>query len=299
MKREVRIDAFDKRYKSGAVFQAIPYYDYSIDNYVTGQEKRIGRPNGLTKEQIEGVDKKIKDEQRIAFPYIIRFSDNFRGIPIRKGLILNLSTSNGENNYVNPRHKAIYDFLVSSQRDIVASSKKDCESGKHLFYFVDEVKEAEQRVLARRAFFKASKLVNDNLDIDSYYELLMYVNYIHNETYNVFEKEKSLLEDYTNEVCEKYTDTVIKFFNKESQDELFILKLVEHGIILFKDGAFIDKKDQYLGTSPSEVNSYLLKKGNNLKGVHWRRALSKVDKRFLDSINKEKKEEEEKEKSEE
>jgi len=289
-KLEIRIEAFDKRYKGGHMFYAMPPMDASINNYVTGQELRYGRKEGLTKEQIEGTQK-ISQELRQKFPYLITFGELFRGVTIRKGMTLDI-TERTDGSYVNEKDVAIYKFIVDGQAEVVGSSKNDCKAGKHLFYFIDKNKDAEVRVKAKRAYLSAIKLVSKNLDVNSYYELVLFINYYYGENYLIDKEGDYVLEDLINTICEKHTSGVSKFFEEHSQSQLLILKFIENGILSIVDGVITDKKGAYIGANPDEVIAYTKQKKNNLKMVHWRNALVKEDKIFAkqveDSKNKDK-----------
>ena len=288
-KRDVRIEAFEKRYRGGHKFYAMPPMDPSIDNYVTGQEYRRNRPDGLTKGQIEGVDK-LSDKQRAKYPYAIVMSQFFRGEPIYKGMSLDLSTYEDDGEYVNKKDHAIYNFIVEGQSESVASSLSDCKVGVHSFYFIDRVKDAKARVNSKRQYVKAIKLIDTELDVDSYYELLLYINYYHEQSYIVGETNVDLLEDLINDICEKHTEGVIRFFDEHSQSQLFVLKLIYKGILSLDNGAIVDKKGAYIGSNPEEVIAYTKKKKNNLKMVHWRKALAKEDIRFAKEVEASKEE---------
>lgn len=288
--RIVRLEAFSKRYKRGAIFLAMPYYDYSIANYVTGQEKNLENPMGLTKRQIEGKDP-ITAAQRKKYDYIIDMSEEaFRGVPFRHGMKLDLSqeSDNANARYINAHDKAIYDFMVTGQRNIVAASESDCKHGKHLFYFLDREKDAEKRVIASRTKFDAIRLVDKHLSENSFYELLLTVNYEKALSYNIDETREYLLIDSINEVCEKHSDIVKKHFSKTGQDNLFILKLRHHKIIEIRDGAFY-KDDKFLGSNPQEVIAFANKKTNAFHLGHWRSELAKKDKEFAEILDLEKK----------
>ena len=285
-KLDVRIEAFDKRYKGGHTFYAMPPLDHSINNYVTGQELRYGRSDGLSKEQIEGTQK-ISPELRVKFPYLITFSELFRGIPIRKGMHLDVSKRK-DGTYVNEKDAAIYKFIVDGQAEVIGASESDCKPGKHLFYLIDRAKDAEKRVKAKRAYLEAIKLVSKNLDISSYYELILFINYYYGENYYITDEDEFVLEDLVNVICEKHTVGVIKFFDDHSQSQLLILKFIDKGILSITDGAITDKKGTYIGANPDEVIAYTKQKKNNLKMVHWRNALAKEDKRFAEQVEKSK-----------
>jgi len=293
MERKVKVAAVNKRYQKGEVFYAIPYLDPGIDNYVTGQEKRIGNKDGLTKDQIEG-KRELNDKQREKYSFpIIMDPETFRGLPISRTTVFNLGKDD-DGNYFNPSDVDRYNFFVDGQREIIAEDKAGVKVDKHLFYFIDEEKEASVRVKNRRGVFDVMKQALDNLTPASYYELFLTVNFNSQASYNTAETRKSILEDNIYDACEKYPEIVKRHFTKDGQEEMFVLKLMYHQLLNFSDGAFSDKKGKYIGNSPREVLNYLSKKGNHITAASWRKSLMQKDALFAQKVEAEAKENEDK-----
>lgn len=280
--RLVQVAAADRRYTKGEVYFALPYMDSNTKNYVTGQEKTNKRTDGLTARQIEGLDP-LTEEQRMKFNPPIVMDETFRGIPISRHTKFNLSVDD-EGNYINPTDKVFYDFFISGQGDVIAKDKQTVKYDQHLFYFVDETKDAEERNKTRRMVLEAQTKAFSNLKPESYYELLLYVNYNSNTQYKSVDVDGAVVEDYVYEVCEKYPKTVLNLFTKEGAEELFILKLLHYGIIMIRSGAFHDKNEKYLGNSPREVLSYLNKKGNHIIAAAWKKSLISKDARYAEFV---------------
>jgi len=287
MEKIVKVAACDKRYEKGEVYWALPYEDPRIANYVTGQERSVDNPNGLTKRQIEMLDP-LTDEDRKKYHFPIVMDPNkFRGVAISRATTFNLSTDDN-GNYVNPIDKEKYEFFIKGQTEKVATSKDKIIPGKHLFFLVDDNRDAQERNSHRRIILEAQQLVFNKLTKESFYELFIYINHNKNTSYSTLNAADAIIEDRVYELCEKYPADVKKFFNKETSEELFILKLVHYGIIFVKAGSFVDKEDKYLGSSVREVLSHLSKKGNHLLALAWKKSLQSKDVLFAKSLESDK-----------
>lgn len=281
MKRIVTIEAVSGRYaKNGRhVFPAIPYIDNVIDNYVTGQERRPDRPNGLTKDQIE---KKVPltESQMKEYPFPILIDIEKKGsLPLYKKRTFDLSTDE-KGNYLRKDHLAYYNFIVEGLDQVVASSKETVDSTKHLFYLNDPQKEASKRVKGKREIFKMTEMVMNKLDSSSYYELILTLNFNTNDNYQFSNVSSDIIEDFIFDACEKHPDLVKSHFTDKGQRELFILKLLHHEIIFYRNTTFHDKNDKFLGNSVSEVLSFITKKENQLMANAWSETLKNKDERY-------------------
>ncbi|MBN2617259.1 MAG: hypothetical protein JXR64_02980 [Spirochaetales bacterium] len=285
MKRIVTIEAVSGRYaKNGKhVFHAMPYFDSVNNNYITGQERNSDRPHGLTKSQIE-MKEPLTDAQIKAFPFPILIDPEKRGVmPIYKKRTLDLSTDD-KGNYIRKDHLAYYEFIIEGLGQIIAKNKDAVDSTKHLFYLNDPQREASKRVKTKREIFKMTDMVMKNLDATSYYELILTLNFNTNDNYDFNNVSSDIIEDFVFDACEKHSDLVKSHFTEKGQRELFILKLVHHGIIFYRNAAFHDKNDKFLGNSITEVLSYIEKKENQLAANSWAESLKNKDDRFAQAL---------------
>jgi hypothetical protein len=288
MKRIVTLEAVSGRYaKNGKhVFPAIPYIDNVIDNYITGQEQRSDRPDGLTKEQIEK-KKPLTEAQMKAFPYPILIDPEKRGsLPLYKKRTFDLSTDD-KGNYVRKDHLAYYKFIIEGLDQVVAPNKGSVDSTKHLFYLNDPQKEASKRVRAKREVFKMTEMVMNKLDSISYYELILTLNFNTNDNYHFSNVSTDVIEDFIFDSCEKHPDLVKSHFTDKGQRELFVLKLL-HEIVFYRNATFHDKNDKFLGNSIAEVLSMMSKKENQLMANAWSEALKKKDERYAEELERSK-----------
>jgi len=287
MERIVIIEAVSGRYaKNGKyVFHAVPYIDTLIDNYVTGQEKRSNRQDGLTKLQIEGKEP-LTEDQKKKFPFPIVFNKEKRGVlPLYKKLKLNLSTDD-KGNYLRIDDLAKYNFIVSGLDEVVAANKASVDPSKHLFYLEDPQKEAAKRVQIKREIFKMQQMVMSKLDTNSFYELILTLNFNTNDNYQFSNVSADILEDFVFDACEKHPDIIKTHFSEKGQRELFILKLLHWEIIFYRNSTFHDKSDKFLGNSVAEVLTYLAKKENQLAANGWSEILKGKDERYAGFLEK-------------
>lgn len=285
MKRIVTIEAVSGRYaKNGKhVFHAMPYIDSVNNNYITGQEKSSKRPNGLTKEQIE-MKEPLTESQKKEFPYPILIDPEKRGaMPIYKKRILDLSTDD-KGNYIRKDHLTYYNFIIEGLGQVIAPNKESVDSTKHLFYLNDPLKEASKRVKTKREVFKMTEMVMKNLDESSYYELILTLNFNTANNYDFSNVSSDIIEDFIFDSCEKHPELVKSHFTDKGQRELFILKLVHHEIIFYRNATFHDKNDKFLGNSVTEVLSFIEKKENQLTANSWTEILKQKDERFAKEL---------------
>jgi len=284
MKRIVTIEAVAKRYaKNGTRYPAVPYFDDSVDNYVTGQEKRPSRKGGLTKQQIEGKEP-LTPAQRKSFPYPILYKEG-KVYPIYKKRKLDLSTD-ADGMVINEAHHALYNFIIKGLGSKIAPSRDQVDKDKHLFYLNDPHKEASKRVQSKRKILKLQHEVITKLNADSFYELILTLNFNTPETYNFTNSSPDIIEDIVYESCEKYPNFVQHHFTEKGQRELFVLKLLHYEIIHYSNSSFHDKNGKHLGMSISDVLSYLEKKDNQLLATSWSKMLQRKDKLYAEYVKK-------------
>jgi len=284
-KRIVKVGAADKRYHKGEYYWALPVEDTRAGIYITGQEKSKEKPNGLTMRQIKG-EVPLTEAQVAELEYPIILNDEtFRGIAISKHTQFDLSKDDS-GAYVNKTDVTKYEFFMKGQAHVVASSLKAVIPNTHLFYFIYDIDDAAERNSRRKLVLKANEMVTKNLDASSYYELLIYVNYIRNLSYDTNSVNEEVMLDKIFQICDLHPETVLNLFTEKGADDLFILKLLYHDIISFRDGSFVNKDDKYLGNTPADVNKYLSQKGNHLVAISWRKSLQAKDKRFAEYSEK-------------
>jgi hypothetical protein len=249
----VRIIAVDKRYVKQP-YPAIAIWDNSKLCYLTGQHIDPAIPktrSNLTVDEMTG--KKMPSEEKMAkFPYIINPENNIPIIHMRK---LNISIDE-KGEPVNHVDMAMYIF-IKHYCSFVADSKKAVRPGTDFFYIEDLESEAEEQIKSSDLRFEAEKCIREKASIEKLKDTALMLNYtIKNFSMPVDSMTETRIKNELLKVCEKNPDKIIACFKAQANEELYIYKLVKHGILEQKNGAFFDGA-QIIGTNVDNVKIYM------------------------------------------
>lgn len=239
-------------------FMAVPKFDTQMNTYITGQHIIPGvtaENEGLTVEEMTGI-KPLNDAKLKRFPYVIN-PDN--QTPVIHLSNLDLSTDEA-GRVINYKDKALLDFYLLT--GVVAPSKDAFVIDKHFFYIKDDILEAEKRVSKKKYVYKAMKMIEENTSSRKLSDVALLLSYkVPGYSLNPKNMSLSQLEDSILEACEKYPEHILSCYEKGAEEQLFILKLVNSGIIKRKDDAFYDGQ-LFLGNQLSEVQIFMTKVEN-------------------------------------
>ena len=273
----VRLISVDKRYRA-IPYPSVPVKDESIGTFLTGQHidpKDASTLGNLTLAEMTG-EAQLSAEKAAKFPYILypqmkeaNGKIKVSSFPLKHGDKCNL-TQDESGRYLYPRDKAMFDYWMFQA--IIAPSKDEVKVGQHYFYIENLAAEAEKRVAKADLVFEAETLVRSS-NIGKYRELalLLYHNL----------KNFNMVIDVLNEVqikdklitaAKENPQAVIDCFAKGVENDLFILKLKEKGIIVYKNGSFYDGK-LFLGRTIDEVKSFMQIAANSEYVNKWGKIL--------------------------
>jgi hypothetical protein len=251
--KTVRVISVDKRYVKQP-YPAIAIWDQGKHCYLTGQhiDPSIAKTRGnLTVEEMTG--KKMLSEEKLAkFPYIINPENTIPIIHMKK---LNISVDeNGQP--VNHVDMAMYIF-IKHYCSFVAPSKKAVRPGTDFFYIEDLETEAEEQIRSSDLRFEAEKYIREKTSLQKLKDIALMLNYkIKNFSIPVDSMSETRIKGELLKICEKDPKAIISCFDKGSNEELYIYKLVKYGILEQKNGAFFDGA-QIIGTNVDNVKIYM------------------------------------------
>lgn len=263
--RIIKVMSLDKRYIRSHYKMIAPKRD-DINTFLTGQHIDPYDPetsNNLSFEQMIGKEKLTEEQQKKFGKYIINPNDF---IPIRSGMALNITVKE-DGTPLNARDYFIWKFL--QYQVIVAKDKESYNKVHHRFYFEDKEHEASVRINKRDQMYKAIEKVRSNLSLEKLTNLAIMFNYYIKEfNVNPTKVSKVQLEDMVYEQCEKSPELVLKCFEVGWEENLYILKLSNDGVIQRKGDDFFDGAT-YLGKGLEGVKIYMGKADNRPTINKW------------------------------
>lgn len=232
-------------------YQSFPVYDNNIGTYLTGQHIDPYKPEtkgGLTRTQIEGRDS-LTTEQWKRFPYPI-----LANTPqiLYHGQEVDLSQKD-DGSYVNPKDKALYEYWLHLPE--VAKTKEDYNVDRHIFYIEDKEAEAVASISKRELIYKAMDLMHKNASFQRLTEVALLLNYYVPQVNIPTQLSKNQLENRIYDVIDSHPEKVIQCFSENAAEDLFILKLVNYGIITRKENDFYDG-ETFLGNNVNAVKMF-------------------------------------------
>lgn len=259
----VRVIAVDKRYVKQP-YPAIAIWDNAKHCYLTGQhiDPSVPKTRGnLTVDEMTG-KKALSEEKALRFPFIINPENNIPIIHMEK---LNI-TLDEKGNPVNPNDMAKFVF-VKYFCSFVAKSKKSVRPGTDFFYIEDLETEAEERVQESDLIYEAEKCIREKTSIRNMKDIALMLNYkIKNFSIPIDSMSEVRIKDELLKACKNNYNEVISCFREDANEELYIYKLVKHGILEQKNGAFFDGS-QIIGTSVDTVKVYM--KSSNVENQRY------------------------------
>ena len=251
--KTVRVISVDRRYIRQP-YPAIAIWDDSKHCYLTGQHIDPQVPktkNNLTVDEMTG-KKMLSDEKLLRFPFII---DPEKNIPIIHMEKLNISVDE-DGKPVNPNNMAKFVF-IKYYCSFVAESKKSVRPDTDLFYIEDLEAEAEERVNAADLRYEAEKCIREKTSVRNWKDIALMLNYkIKNFSISIDTMSDTRIKDELLKACEKNFNEVIFCFKDDAKEELYIYKLVKHGILENKNGAYYDGNN-IIGTSIDGVRMFM------------------------------------------
>lgn len=252
-KKIVRVIAVDKRYIKEP-YPAIAVYDSSKNTYLTGQHIDPNIPitrNNLTLDEMIG-KKIVSEEKAKRFPYILNPEQTIPIIHMEKLDI----TKDDNGKAINPNAWTKYVFIMG-YCSFVAATKKEVRPGTDFFYVEDLEAEADDEVKTSDLIYEAQKCIREKTSIRNLKDVALILNYkiknfsIPIETMSEIRIKKELID-----VCNTSPKEVISCFNEDAKEDLYIFKLVKHGILELKNGAYYDG-NTIVGTSVDNVKIYM------------------------------------------
>jgi len=276
--RVVTIISCDKRYAQKP-YPSVPVQDSGIGTYLTGQHIDPEDPstfNNLTMEEMtERVQ--LSAEKMKKFPFVIKpeskdengkFTPNI--FPIKHGTKLNI-TCDEMGVPVNQKDHALYNYY-SKYVSVVSPSKEQMKKGTHYFYIEDKVAEANKRVSVEDQRFEAQSLVR-SANLDKYREIALILNWkIKDFHMNVGYLTETEVKDILIQQCNERPADIISCFDKNINEDIFILKLKDKGILTWKNGAFYDGS-LFVGSTLEQVKSFIKEDSKREYQQKWARLL--------------------------
>lgn len=241
----VRFRAVSKAAKKHGLFITPAKYG---EIYITGQHVDSQDPSthgNLTTAQMLG-KQALTTEQAKKFPYIIQPEEQYHfidGQPFDKN---------------DPTQKALYDFILLNSKNIVASSKASFKRGVHEYYFED--KEAEATIIVKRDdlwYESMTKIRNSTPEKQKQVAILLdyRIRDFHVDPEAI---SPTRVLELIYGLCKARPEEVLKAFDDESNDDIFILELTRMGVLALRDGKFYDGA-KYIGATMDDIKTYMRK----------------------------------------
>jgi len=290
IEKKVRMISLDKRYRKHPYYFTVPISD-TTGKYVTGQEVYINEEQMLGKKELT---KATRDSLEMGDqPVLI---NPFNQYPLTHGRTFNLSydiDDKGVKTYLNPKDFAEFTFFCTKPE--IATSKDVYVKERHCFYIEDKVREAEFSVMKEDKAFEAENFVRTNMKTGRYKDLLILLSY-NVKGYSINPEKLSEIETKARviEACRKYPEEVLKFKANDTDETLFILKLMKYMVMEKRSGTDIYYGEEFVGGSLENVRSWIHKPEHAHLVTKWGKMIQEKE----GSIPVEDKKKEEKEKVE-
>ena len=239
--------------KDGLRVVAIPY----MNTYITGQQKLPGDPStedGLTLNQMLGIDP-LTAEQKEKYPMVINPTQYYK------------FNHNHRFNLDNPEDEQLLNFLIAVERGI-APSKKQFMKGKHTHYLEDQQLEAKEEITEFDSQYEAMKHIK-SASFEVVQDVARYLTYSKKDfKVNIKSVSKDELYASLYKVCKETPHVIISCFTKDIKDEMLIMKMIDAGVVVVRNGEFYEGND-FLGTSMNAVVEFMRKKENASRLSKW------------------------------
>ena len=266
----IKVYALDPKYRRSP-YPAVAAEDTRNGTFITGQHWYPGiQTDYLTVDEMTGKTD-LTQAKRKKFPYVINPNDR---IMIIHGSQFNVGIDE-DGNAINPKDVATLNFI--RLQEFVAPSKSEYHKGKHYFYIDDREKEAEINVTKADKEFDAMKLVYENSSLKKMREFCLLLQYYLKGFVVEFDSwSPTMIKERLLKAAKEQPDEVLKCGLKAAENDLYILKLAFHKIILRKSDGFFDG-NTFLGANPREVFSLINNKDNEALASRCAAALTKAE----------------------
>ena len=221
---------------------------FQNNKWYTGQD--------LTEAQMRGTEV-LTAEQRKKYPFVINPEGYYKvqnNRPFVKG---------------DPFDEALYTICILSEK--VAETKEDYNPAKHIGYFEDKKREAQQVVKKFNLKYEAMKAIMDTSEVDINAVVLMLNYTAKKETFNINpttaspDEKKSAIALVIDENPQLVLNCFEKW-NPNVKDDMFVMKLLHHRLIIKTGMDFYEAtngtKGTYIGSTIERVKDFLTGKQN-------------------------------------
>jgi len=273
-KRKIRLVAVARRYMTDP-FPALPAQAYGT--YLTGQHIDPNKPEtrgNLTVDEMTGKAPISEEKMKKFGRYIID--------PKKHLLLENLReydlSKYEDGSYVNPRDVQQFNFARNFCSN-VAPNKTSVNPSTHSFYLEDKEADAIAYNTFEDNVFDAEELIRKNCPISEYKNKAMLLNYrVQNYHLDIEVLSDSQIKAELIKLCKKEPHHVLACFGPKAEEDLYILKLVNYGILTMKDGSFFDGS-YFVGDSIDKVREFIKNplESNNKYANKWGRLILEKD----------------------
>lgn len=232
-KQIVKIIAKERKYRDHIFFCVAPF-DPSTGKYLTGQEN-------CSQDEIE----KLKEKG-------IWIDPNLQ-YPVMQHMTLDKN-----------KEKDIAIINLFRNVEEIANSKSEIIPGVTLFYMEDVEIEAENSVTLYDKRYEAETKVRENTTINKLADLCMLLG-----VHDIKQLTPTMMQDRIFKICSENPDRVLECFNPASKDRLFMLKLLDYGILYRNRNNEIYYHEVYVGRSIEEAMQFLSRPSNSTYKDKW------------------------------
>lgn len=177
--------------------------------------------------------------------------------------------------YLNAKDHAEITAILSWPDSPVAKSKSDYVKNKHHFYVDDKEVEAQKQLDKDDMEYEAQEYVRKDLGTGRYPEMVLFLGYMIPE-YNI---KPGLLSDtrmkaLINKACKEHPATVLKYKGPNGVRYVFVLQLIQKGIIVVDHNLNYKYGDMHLGVNIDSVIEWMSDmKRNGTIVTKWQKML--------------------------
>ena len=240
----VRLIAVNKMYRTVPYF-AVPVYD---------EEKREWRPTKADCDEIAPIKVRLDYEPDDQFPLTHQMS------------------------FDKNKPEDVFLLALAKLQPVIAPSKRDVVSTKHLFYLEDVEAEAEVSISKVDRIFEALSLVKENSSVGSMRDLAIYLGFNPGDSLKV-------LQSHVYSFIENDPDTVLSFFKNSNLQKLLVKKAIHYGILKNRGGLFYDG-ERLIGRDEAEVELFVMDEKNAPLVGKWSLAIDRYEGKKLPETSK-------------
>jgi len=249
---------------------------------VTGQEHIIMTPDKWSgKEKLSASEKAklqmgdhpyvINPEDHIIIVHGYKYNNSYDSIIERKGT----EDVEVDREYINPKDHAELTAIMAGSETPIAKSKAEYNKTKHHFYIDDKELESQTELDKMNLEYEAEQFVRNDIGSGRYPEMIMFLGYALPE-YKRVPKELSMtrMESLVLKACREHPDVVLKYKGPNATRIVFVLKLIQYGIITQDRNLNFNYGDIHLGVNLDSVVGWMenMKDHGNVV-TKWQRLL--------------------------